>query len=213
MTATRILIFAKAPVPGRVKTRLIPALGAEGAARLARCMLAHTLAQARMAGLGPVELCASPGLDHPDWAGCSLPAGVVGSDQGEGDLGERMSRAIRRRLPGDERLLLIGTDCPALGCQHLREAAAALDGNDATLYPTADGGFQLLGLHRFQHELFLGIPWSTPAVASLILARIRSSGWSVTVGQTLHDIDLPADLTQLPEHMVRAASLSKASCS
>jgi len=135
MSSTRILIFAKAPVPGRVKTRLIPALGAAGAARLARRMLDHTLEQAVAAGIGPVELCASPSLTALDWAGFTPPSGVEHSDQGEGDLGVRMARAVLRRLDHDGRILLIGSDCPALSARRLREAAAALDCHDAVIHP------------------------------------------------------------------------------
>ena len=94
-----IIIFAKAPIAGQVKTRLIPALGAAGAAHLAAHMLEHTVTAARAAGLGAVELCLSPGAAHPDWAG-QLPQhpDLRIHDQGDGDLGERMARAMERVL-------------------------------------------------------------------------------------------------------------------
>ncbi|MEO7105314.1 MAG: DUF2064 domain-containing protein, partial [Rhodoferax sp.] len=92
----RLVIFAKAPVAGAVKTRLIPALGAQGAAALAQRMLLHTLQQALASGAGPVELCMSPAPDAPAWTGIDLPEGIERSDQGEGDLGERMARAVHR---------------------------------------------------------------------------------------------------------------------
>jgi len=237
MTTTRILIFAKAPTPGRVKTRLIPALGAAGAARLARRMLEFTLEQARMADIGPVELCASPALtvphgrpkelaspsgyrrvgassgnersesggrsiSAPDWAGYMPPRGVAASDQGEGDLGARMARASQRALALNDRVLLIGTDCPGLSALRLREAAAALDCHEAVIHPALDGGYPLLGLRTFHPSLFTDMPWSTPTVADLTLARMQALEWCVWVGDELADIDEPADLIHLPAHLV-----------
>jgi rSAM/selenodomain-associated transferase 1 len=201
MSATRILIFAKAPVPGRVKTRLIPALGAAGAARLALRMLEHTLGQVLDAGIGPVELCASPAVSDPDWTCCRLPHGVQTSDQGEGDLGERMARASQRALALDERVLLIGTDCPGLSARHLREAAAALENHEAAIYRALDGGYPLLGLRAFHPSLFSAIPWSTSSVAELTLARMQALAWRIWVGDELADIDEPADLVYLPAHL------------
>jgi uncharacterized protein len=131
MNATHILLFAKAPVAGRVKTRLIPALGAAGAAELARRMLEHALRSAIAADIGSLELCASPPLVASGLAGIPLPAGIANSDQGEGDLGARMARAAHRALASHARVLLIGADCPALTAQHLRDAAAALTSHDA----------------------------------------------------------------------------------
>lgn len=201
MNVTRILVFAKAPIPGRVKTRLIPALGADGAARLARRMLDHALEQALLAGIGPVELCASPAPGHPDWAGHPLPLDIQTSDQGEGDLGTRMGRAALRHLHSDGRVLLMGTDCPGLSARHLRAAAAALECHEAAIYPALDGGYPLLGLRVFHPSLFTDIPWSTTAVADRTLARTQALRWRVWVGDALADIDEPADLVHLPAHL------------
>jgi len=194
MTPVRIVIFAKAPVPGRVKTRLIPALGEAGAARLAARMLDLALEQARVAGVGPVELCMSPAPDSADWAGTPLPAGIETSDQGEGDLGERMARAAQRAIARGEAVLLTGTDCPQLTAARLREAAARLIDHDAVLHRAADGGYVLLGLRAFDASLFEDIPWSTAAVADLTLERMAALGWNVWLGETLRDIDEPGDL-------------------
>jgi rSAM/selenodomain-associated transferase 1 len=201
VSRTRILVLAKAPIPDRVKTRLIPALGATGAARLARHMLDHTLGQALAAGIGPVELCASPDFAHPDWARVPLPGGVETSDQGEGDLGARLARAARPPLDRGEPVLLIGTDCPELTARHLRVAATALDEHDAALYPAADGGYVLLGLRTFHPSLFADIPWSTSAVADLTLERMRVLAWRVWLGDALRDIDEPGDLAHLPDRL------------
>lgn len=197
MSAVRIIVFAKAPAPGRVKTRLIPALGEAGAARLARRMLDHTLEQALSADIGPVELCASPAMTAPDWADYAPHAGVAASDQGDGDLGARLARAARRALQNGEWVLLIGTDCPSLSAQRLRGAAAALGDHEAALHPALDGGYPLLGLRAFHPSLFTHIPWSTPMVADLTLARMAALGWRVWVGESLADIDKPSDLVHL----------------
>lgn len=198
MSATRIVVFAKAPQPGRVKTRLIPALGADGAAALAARMLARTLAAAAEALPGGLELCASPAPGDPAWQGVPVPAAVRWSAQGEGDLGARMAGAARRVLAGGERVLLIGTDCPALDAACLRAAAEALDEVEAVIVPSFDGGYVLLGLRRFDPSLFEGIAWSTPTVAAETRARIAALAWSCRELPALHDIDVPADLVHLP---------------
>jgi uncharacterized protein len=201
MKPVRIVIFAKAPVPGRVKTRLIPALGAAGAARLARRMLDLALEQALAADVGPVELCMSPAPGSAEWTAIPLPAEIGTSDQGGGDLGERMARAARRVIENGEAVLLIGTDCPDLSTTRLREAASRLADHDAVLHPAADGGYPLLGLNRFNASLFEDMPWSTSAVADMTLARLAALGWRVWLGETLRDIDEPGDLAWLPERL------------
>jgi len=191
--ATRIIIFAKAPVPGSVKTRLIPVLGEAGAARLARRMLADTVKQAFAAGLATPELCGTPHPDASAWAG-HLPAGVRLSDQGPGDLGQRLAAAAKRVIDGGERVLLIGTDCPELDGKRLFEAASELESHDAIIHPARDGGYVLLGLARTDPSLFGDIAWSTDTVAATTIARIRALGWSLFVGDIMSDIDEPADL-------------------
>jgi rSAM/selenodomain-associated transferase 1 len=189
---TRIVVFAKAPVAGRVKTRLIPALGAEGAARLAARMLAATVEEALATGLA-VELCGEP--DSAQWHG-DRP-GLALTAQGEGGLGERLARAAERVL-SEERILLVGADCPELDRGRLGRAAQALDEHEAVLHPAHDGGYALLGLRRFDPSLFEGIEWSTPRVARQTVAKIEALGWSLHLGETLRDVDRPEDLLPLP---------------
>lgn len=198
MKPSRIIIFAKAPAPGFAKTRLIPVLGAQGAASLARRMLLHTLNEALAAGIGMVELCATPGIGDAAWRGVALPAGIEVTDQGEGDLGARMARAARRAIERGECVLLVGTDCPALSPDLLREALSELRRHDAVIHRAHDGGYVLLGLRRFDASLFADMPWGTDAVARLTLERLSVLGWAVHDGQVLHDIDAPGDLSHLP---------------
>jgi uncharacterized protein len=200
---TRIVIFAKAPQAGNVKTRLIPALGAEGAATLARQLLAHTLQQALAARVGEVELCMSPAPADPAWQGVARPGAVLQTGQGEGDLGERMARAVgrvtRHAEPAFRPVMLIGTDCPALTAPLLEQAAQQLDQHDAVLLPAHDGGYVLLGLKSPSPELFEHMAWSTDVVAAETLQRMAALNMRVWQGPTLHDIDEPADLQHVPD--------------
>lgn len=198
MTPCRIVIIAKAPIPGTCKTRLIPALGPQGAAALATQMLRHAVHTALGAQLDAVEICAAPSAAHALWASLDLPLQLQWSDQGEGDLGQRMERAANRSLARGEAVLLIGSDCPGLTVQHLRDAASALERGDAAVIPAADGGYALLGLAGKQPTLFANMPWSTADVARITQARLSTAGATVHIGPTLHDIDEPADLAHLP---------------
>ena len=198
MKPVRVVIFAKAPLAGFAKTHLIPALGRQGAAELAQRLLRHTLREALAAQVGPVELCVTPSPDQAIWQTLSLPGSVHLTDQGEGDLGERMARAARRVMDAGESVLLIGTDCPQLDVARLQQAATALQHTHATLVPAFDGGYVLLGLNQFDASVFSAIAWSTDSVAKETLHRLQQLEWRVTSWPMLHDIDEPSDLTCLP---------------
>ncbi len=201
---TRIVIVAKAPLPGQVKTRLIPALGADGAASLAAQMLRATVAEAleaarRNPGLS-VELAAAPDLGHPFWRDYSVARSeLMLVEQGEGDLGQRLWRAAERNVAGGQSVILIGTDCPAINADLLQQAAEALAAAPAVMAPTADGGYALLGLTRVDESLFTDMPWSTDVVAAETLARLQRLDWPVQSLAQLRDIDEPADLPFVPE--------------
>lgn len=197
MKIHRIVIFAKAPRAGYAKSRLIPALGAEGAARLARRMLDHMVSQAMDAGVGPTELCMAP-ADDPIWEEMPLPLHLGRTEQGEGDLGERMARACQRVTGEGEAIILTGTDCPQLNTDCLRQIAASLEHSDVVIVPTTDGGYAAIGLNRFNPLLFSDIRWSTDTVADETLRRIARLQWPVTLLPVLQDIDEAADLAFLP---------------
>lgn len=195
---TRTVIIAKAPVAGFAKTRLIPALGADGAAALAQRMLEHAVKIALAAKLGPVELCVTPGPDNTAWKKLAMPPGLGWSSQEGGDLGQRMARAAQRTLDQGENILLVGTDCPELQAAHLAAAAAALTDHDACLIASADGGYVLLGLRRFDAAPFDNMAWSTSTVMAETLRRLAALGWRVKTLGELHDIDEATDLQWLP---------------
>jgi hypothetical protein len=197
MKPARIVIFAKAPVPGRVKTRLIPALGEEGAARLAARMLRDTWREAAAVTVADVELCADPDPADPAWRNFLPKERALVAGQGAGDLGERLTRAAARVTGYGQRIVLIGTDCPDLTTRRLTEACRELESHDAVIHPAFDGGYALLGLGRFDPSIFDGIAWSTPSVAAATIGRIRALGWSLHLGETLRDIDEPEDLAFL----------------
>lgn len=195
---TGIVIMAKAPVAGYAKTRLIPALGAEGAARLAQRFLVEAVTQALASGVGEVELCCAPNRHHPTFAEIALPPGLALTDQGDGDLGARMARAINRRLGESTAVILIGTDAPALNADVLRCAHEALADHDAVFAPTLDGGYALVGLRRPAQPLFDAMPWSTDQVMALTRKRLLALGLRHVELTTLADVDEPGDLVHVP---------------
>ncbi len=192
-----MLIFAKAPVPGKVKTRLISALGAKGAAVLHRQMLAQTVAMAVDSGVGVVELCCAPSVVHPDFEDLQARFGIALSGQRGADLGERMRHAAAESLKRAPAVLLMGTDCPALARGHFEGATASLaEGYDAVIVPAEDGGYVLLGLRRAEPSLFTGIDWGRDTVLVATRERMRALGWRWKELETLWDVDRPQDLTR-----------------
>ena len=196
--STALIVFAKAPVAGAAKTRLIPALGAEGAAALAARLLAHTVAAGMAAGFDQVELCVAPDTSHPAFGALAAAHRLVLAVQGSGDLGARMDRALTRVLRHHRHVVLIGTDAPALDAARLRDAAVALRDADAVFVPAFDGGYALVGLRRAQPALFEGITWSTAQEMAQTRERAQAAGLTWTECQPVPDIDEPADLIHLP---------------
>ncbi len=197
MKPVRIIIIAKEPRAGLAKTRLIPALGRQGAAQLADRMLRHTLVQAQQAALGPVELCVTPDSKTPYWQQLTVTPELHLSQQRNGTLGQRMAHAAERGLNGGSPVMLIGTDCPALDAKRLKTMAASLAEHDTCLCPTLDGGYSLLGLRKLDNALFDDIPWSTNQVADLTRQRLQKLAWSCHESELLADVDEPEDLDQL----------------
>lgn len=200
LEAVRVIVFAKAPLAGFAKTRLIPALGAEGAAALASRLLSHAVTQALAAQLGPVELCVAPDASHPAFVAWAQHPRVSLSEQGDGDLGERMARAFHRALGADRSMpvLLIGTDAPGLNADYLGEAARRLQGRDAVFGPALDGGYTLVGLRRPAPGLFHAMRWSTADVMNDTRMRLSALALNHAELSPLSDVDEPADLAHLP---------------
>lgn len=197
---TALIIFAKAPTPGRCKTRLSPALGEQGSADLAARMLATTLEFAQAAGFAEIILRCEPAPDDAAWQNQNLPANITCLTQGNGDLGERMQRAAEAALTDHKAVILVGTDCVELDTDWLREANEALAKHDAVIHPSEDGGYALLGLRQSDTSLFSAMPWSTRAVAKLTYESLDALGWNYQIRALSHDIDTPEDLIYLPDH-------------
>jgi rSAM/selenodomain-associated transferase 1 len=192
-----VSVFARAPVAGAVKTRLIPAIGAEGAAALHARLVRHSLAIAVEANLGPVSLCCDPVASHPFFTGCAREFGVALHVQQGADLGARMAAALRAALEEAAGAIVIGSDCPSLTADDLRRAAAALAAHDAVLGPAEDGGYVLVGLRRSLPALFDDIEWGTSSVLEQTRARLRAAGAGWFEIETRWDVDRPQDLGRL----------------
>ena len=198
-----IIVFAKAPQAGAVKTRLIPLLGAEGAAALHRQLVHRTLFTATGAGLGPVELHAAPAINDAFLQDSARRFGVALAPQRGGDLGARMGNAFDDGLARHGRVIIIGTDCPVLTVQHLHGAQAALAaGNDAVLIPAEDGGYALIGLTRCDNRLFENITWGGDSVLAATRERLKVLKWRWHELETLWDIDRPEDYRRWSELII-----------
>ena len=186
-----IAILSRAPGPGQTKTRLIPALGTEGAAELHRRLLHKTVRTALAADIGPVSLWCTPNTTHPAFAACQQLGSLHLRPQVGGDLGQRMLATITAPT------LIIGTDCPLLSAEILHQAASALRDHDAVLIPAADGGYVLIGLRQPHPAVFADITWGSASVLASTRQRLQQVGYTWSELPTLWDVDQPADLARL----------------
>jgi len=200
----RIAVLAKAPVAGLAKTRLIPHLGADGAAALQRWLLRHTLATVHASGVGPVTLWCAPDTRNPDFAACRVQGTLRLRRQPAGDLGHRMHAAV---TASPDPALIVGTDCPALTPALLREAAAALRERDAVVIPAEDGGYVLIGLRQPAPAIFQGVDWSTDRVMAQTRQRLQAAGLTWHELAPLWDVDRAEDVRRLAHLFPEVASL------
>jgi hypothetical protein len=193
-----LIVFARAPVPGRAKTRLAAAIGRDAAARLHARLVERALATAVAANAGRVELHCTPDARHPFFKRLAARHGVTLRAQSRGDLGARMQRALARALRAADAALLVGCDCPALGARDLRRALRDLRaGADAVFAPAEDGGYALVALRRSVPRLFAGIDWGGAGVMRATRARLRELGWSWRELREVWDVDRPEDYARL----------------
>ena len=207
----RILVFARAPVPGRCKTRLIPALGAPGAAALHRRLVRKTLAAARSAGL-PVELWCAPDTAHGFFAACRRDFGVRLRRQPAGDLGRRMALALARVLhEGAGAAVLVGTDCPDFTGEDFARGLAALTTADCVLQPSDDGGYVLIGARRIERRALAGVAWSSSRELAQTRGRLARLDQSWRELRVLRDIDSPGDYRDARRRGFRPRDLGEVS--
>ncbi len=193
-----VVVYAKAPIPGEAKTRLIPAIGAENAAMLHAALVERALENATRSKFS-VELCCAPDADSPFFEDCADEWDCTLSDQGPGDLGERMLRTFDELLGEFPRVAIIGADCPAVLQKHICAAISALDQNDVAIIPAEDGGYVLIAAKRTHPRMFSGIDWGTDQVLKQQCAVLEKAGLMYTLLAPLWDIDRPEDLARLAE--------------
>ncbi|MEM1189836.1 MAG: TIGR04282 family arsenosugar biosynthesis glycosyltransferase [Pseudomonadota bacterium] len=189
-----IQLFARLPVPGRVKTRLARSIGAAASCAVHEELLALTARTLLEAALAPVELW----LDESGTHGlleALLRAGMRGPFEQTGhDLGERMRRSLVAGLQRYERVVLVGSDCPGLDKAYLRSAFDALDEADVVIGPAEDGGYVLIGARGDFAPLFADIPWGTGEVLQRSRAAAAAADLSLALLEPRYDIDVEADL-------------------
>lgn len=194
--ADHLIVFTRYPAPGETKTRLIPALGAAGAADLQQKMTEHTLKQVqacqRLRSLTvDIRFTGATQAAMQTWLGAQW----IYRPQGGGDLGDRLLRAFAAAaIAGCRQIVAIGIDCPQLNAARLDQAFEQLSKCNIVLGPAADGGYYLIGLKQPLPELFEAIDWGTSTVLAQTVAAAEKAGLSVAYLNTLEDVDEPKDL-------------------
>lgn len=188
---TIVIVFCRAPIPGKVKTRLAQSIGDFAASEIYKATAEYVVWNVRSAGL-PVAIFVAENL-HADrmqsWLG-----GEQHSQFGE-NLGDRMEHAVREMSRhGYHRFIIVGTDVPFLDASHIRGAASALDQHDVVFGPAHDGGYYLIGMNGVKSELFREIPWSTPEVLPRSSEICALHEWKVFLLPTVRDLDTVDDL-------------------
>jgi rSAM/selenodomain-associated transferase 1 len=189
-----ILVFTKAPVAGQVKTRLVPHITAEQAAKLHEEFTHDRLQMCTAAKLCDFELWCSPDKRHPFFVNCQQRYGIKLHTQSGSDLGERMSGALKAALSHYKKIIIIGTDAPELDINTIATAIEQLDIADIVLVPAADGGYVLLGASIHDENLLSNIPWGTENVLSATLGNIERLGLKSHLLAESWDVDRPEDL-------------------
>jgi rSAM/selenodomain-associated transferase 1 len=209
---SRLLIFTRVPRAGQVKTRLMPQLGAQGAADFHARLIHHCLQMVTRAGLCPVELWCAPSCHDPFFQDCRNRYGVELYDQAPGDLGERMHAALGSALARAESAVLIGTDIPSIEVADIDAAFQALQqGKDAVVGPARDGGYYLVGLKQPNRRLFEGISWGDSTVYQETVNRLQQLDMDWLRLREHLDVDTPEDYLRLPEEIRSAAGLDNPS--
>lgn len=193
----RILVFAREPVPGRVKTRLQPALGEDGTVRLYKTLLETVVGQLEELELAPWELWVTSNPSHEYFLTLCNKRDIY--IQSGNDLGARMDHASSTALAREavDRVIIIGSDCPVLDADYLSQALAALAEEQVVIGPADDGGYVLIGMNRPQPALFQEIDWGTASVLHQTQARLEAAGLTVACLEQRWDVDRPGDLERL----------------
>ncbi len=189
-----ILIFSKAPVVGQVKTRLVPYITAQQAAKLHEELTHDRLRMCTTADLCDVQLWCSPDTDHQFFSDCMQHYGVRLQTQEGNDLGERMSAALKAMLGQYRKIIIIGTDAPALGIDTIDAVVNELEHSDIVLVPAEDGGYVLLAASKHDENLLVDVPWGTESVLASTVRNIQRLGLAYSLLGQCWDVDRPEDL-------------------
>jgi rSAM/selenodomain-associated transferase 1 len=204
-----LVMFAREPLPGRVKTRLAAALGTAGAASLYAAFTEDLCAA--LARRFRLTVACSPTPASPYFARLARRHGVTLAAQGPGDLGARMQRLAAAALAGARRVVLIGSDVPTLSPARVSHAFAALRRSRVVLGPSLDGGYYLLGLRGpLLATMFTRMPWGGPRVLARTLERLRAARVRPHLLPCWYDVDVPRDLVLLERHLALLATLGEA---
>jgi rSAM/selenodomain-associated transferase 1 len=205
LSRSKLIIFAKAPIAGKVKTRLQPHYTSQNAARLQEYFILKTVEVTSKLKNIDIELRCAPDDSHPVFQRCHHEHKIETKFQHGVDLGERMKNALAEALSEHSQAVVIGTDCPDITPAYLNEAFSRLEnGADAVIGPAEDGGYVLLGLRKFSPLLFENVRWGTEQVLSETRKILELQGWQWDELTTLRDIDTPEDLVHFPEILRQA---------
>jgi len=200
-----LVIFARSPVPGRVKTRLLPVFTPEEACEIHRALLGDVVERS-IRSVGATASITLAWSEPPPAGsfGIDLPDTIAVEAQAQGDLGERMAFAVQSKMrAGFRRVVILGTDAPTLPGDHLAAAFAALREVEVVLGPAGDGGYYLVGLSKLRIEIFRDIRWGSPEVLAATHKRLRKLGVPYRDLGMWHDVDTPEDAARLWKEILR----------
>ncbi len=200
-SSTRLCIFAKAPTPGKVKTRIAKHLGNELAVNLHSHLTKHCLESTKQYNFGPMELWCSPSCEHAFFIDCQKHFNIQLRPQLGNNLGERMFAAFTQGLSESKSVILIGTDCPQIDNQYLNLAQQYLQTNDVVLGPAQDGGYVLIGLRRCDIRIFNHVVWGSDQVLQQTRENLLELGWQWQELPVLRDVDRPDDLDYARQYL------------
>lgn len=202
-----IAVFARAPVPGEAKTRLIPELGAERAAEIAALLVRLTVKLVTEFWPGEVYLYGAPGAEHPLFGEIAKEFHVHLRPQHTGDLGVRMARALDELIGVHGAGAIIGTDVPHCPWHVIEQAYELLAKGRNVIGPAEDGGYYFIGLQATAPELFGELSWGAPTVLEQTLVRARDTGIELEQLPRLRDVDTYADLVAVARELPALAAL------
>ena len=193
MTNRLIQVFAKAPIRGFVKTRLITELGEKTATDVYVELLEHTL-QVALSAHYKAQIWCAPSQQHEFFQHYAQEEGFVLKDQSDCGLGERMQLALKQGLEEYDEVVLIGADCPVMRAEYLTRAFEALGSSDVVLGPAEDGGFVLIACRKIDEKMFDGVRWGSSTVLEQTLDALTKVELSSQLLPVLWDVDTPADV-------------------